>query len=69
MLALSLPLLLLAGIWLGGHPEDLPGFAREVFVADHDTRVGRPSGQHVRPIHRAALTLVSPQAMGKNGST
>src|SRR5438105_14271794 len=47
MLALSLPLLLLAGIWLGGHPEDLPGFAREVFVADHDTRVVDEAINHI----------------------
>jgi carboxyl-terminal processing protease len=39
LLALSAPVLLLVGIWLGGHPEELPGFARSTFVADHDTRV------------------------------
>jgi carboxyl-terminal processing protease len=38
-LALSAPVALLVGIWLGGHPEVLPGFARSLFVADHDTRV------------------------------
>ena len=47
MLALSLPLLLLAGVWLGGHPEDLPGFARDVFVADHDTRVVDEAINHI----------------------
>jgi len=30
--------LLVVGIWLGGHPERLPGFARDVFV-DDDTAV------------------------------
>jgi carboxyl-terminal processing protease len=39
LLALSALVLLLVGIWLGGHPEELPGFARSLFVADHDTRV------------------------------
>jgi carboxyl-terminal processing protease len=39
LLALSAIVVLLAGVWLGGHPEELPGFARSVFVADHDTRV------------------------------
>jgi carboxyl-terminal processing protease len=38
-LALSAVVLLLLGIWLGGHPEELPGFARTLFVADHETRV------------------------------
>jgi carboxyl-terminal processing protease len=38
-LAVLLPLLLVAGLWLGGHPEHLPGFLRTVFVADHSTRV------------------------------
>jgi carboxyl-terminal processing protease len=31
--------LLIAGLWLGGHPEDLPGFLRNAFVVDHQTRV------------------------------
>jgi carboxyl-terminal processing protease len=31
--------LLIAGLWLGGHPEDLPGFARSLFVSDRETRV------------------------------
>jgi carboxyl-terminal processing protease len=30
------PLLLLAGIWLGGHPSNLPGFARDAFVGDSE---------------------------------
>jgi carboxyl-terminal processing protease len=38
-LALLLPLLLVAGLWLGGHPEHLPSFLRSAFVADHQTRV------------------------------
>jgi carboxyl-terminal processing protease len=38
-LALALPALLALGLWLGGHPEDLPGFMRSAFVASPQTRV------------------------------
>ena len=38
-LAVLLPILLVAGLWLGGHPEHLPRFLRDAFVADHQTRV------------------------------
>ncbi len=31
--------LVAAGIWWGGHPEDLPGFMQRVFVANRSTRV------------------------------
>jgi carboxyl-terminal processing protease len=34
VLVLLAPLLLVAGMWLGGHPERLPGFARDAFVDD-----------------------------------
>ena len=36
LLAASLPLLLVGGIWLGGHPDHLPGFVRESVVQDRD---------------------------------
>ena len=39
ILALMLPVLLVVGLWLGGHPEDMPGFLRSTFVADQKTRV------------------------------
>jgi carboxyl-terminal processing protease len=39
VLALLLPVLLLAGLWLGGHPEDLPGFLRSAFVSSPQTQV------------------------------
>jgi carboxyl-terminal processing protease len=39
LLAVLLPLFLVGGIWLGGHPENLPGFARDAFVGDSDGRV------------------------------
>lgn len=55
ILVVLLPILLLAGIWLGGHPEHLPGFLRGDFVADHQTRVvdeaiERVARDYYRPI-------------------
>src|SRR6185312_11766515 len=35
VLAVLLPVLLVAGLWFGGHPEHLPGFLRDAFVKDH----------------------------------
>jgi carboxyl-terminal processing protease len=63
-LALALPVLLVAGIWLGGHPEDLPGFARSAFVSDHATRVvdeaiDRISSDYYRPIAKGRLADAS----------
>jgi carboxyl-terminal processing protease len=34
LLLLLLPVLLIAGIWLGGHPGNLPGFLRDPLVGD-----------------------------------
>jgi carboxyl-terminal processing protease len=50
-----LPILLAAGLWLGGHPQDLPGFLRSAFVADRQTRVvdeaiERIASDYYRPI-------------------
>lgn len=39
VIALFIPLALVLGIWLGGHPDWLPGFARETLVADSDGRL------------------------------
>jgi carboxyl-terminal processing protease len=39
LLALLVPLLLTAGIWLGGHPDTLPDPVRDVLVEDSDGRV------------------------------
>jgi carboxyl-terminal processing protease len=36
LLAVLAPLLLVLGIWLGGHPERLPGFARDTLVGDSE---------------------------------
>lgn len=56
--------LLLAGIWLGGHPEQLPGFLRSAFVADQQTRVvdeaiKRVADDYYRPIPTSKLTGAS----------
>ena len=39
LLAVLIPLALVLGIWLGGHPDTLPGFARDALVADTDGRL------------------------------
>jgi carboxyl-terminal processing protease len=63
-LALMLPVLLVIGIWLGGHPADLPGFLRSALVADQDTRVvnqaiDEVSHDYYRPLKRADLANAS----------
>ncbi|HEY2571033.1 MAG TPA: S41 family peptidase [Solirubrobacteraceae bacterium] len=63
-LAAALPVLLVLGVYLGGHPEDLPGFARSAFVADHETRVvdeaiNRIASDYYRPIAKGRLTNAS----------
>jgi carboxyl-terminal processing protease len=60
VLAVALPLLLVLGVWLGGHPEDLPSFARRAFVADHETRVvdeaiRRIASDYYRPVAKGRL--------------
>jgi carboxyl-terminal processing protease len=39
--------LLAAGIFLGGHPDRLPGFVRDPLVGDKDTRVVREAIDHI----------------------
>jgi carboxyl-terminal processing protease len=63
-LAVALPVLLVLGIWLGGHPEDLPKFARSALVSDHPTRVldeaiDRISSDYYRPISKGRLVNAS----------
>jgi carboxyl-terminal processing protease len=60
-LAIALPALLVLGVYLGGHPEDLPSFARNAFVADHETRVvdeaiDRIAQDYYRPVGKSSLT-------------
>lgn len=64
ILAVCAVIVLLGGIWLGGHPERLPGFARSLFVADHQTRVvdeaiNRISHDYYRPVGKASLADAS----------
>ena len=39
LLAVLLPVCLLLGVWLGGHPGNLPGFARDALVGDSEGRI------------------------------
>jgi carboxyl-terminal processing protease len=64
VLAAMLPILLVGGIWWGGHPEDLPAFARSRLVAHADTRVvdeaiERISSDYYRPVGRGSLANAS----------
>jgi carboxyl-terminal processing protease len=64
LIAILLPLLLVVGLWLGGHPNDLPTFLREAFVSDQQTRVvdeaiARISRDYYRPIAPSALSDAS----------
>jgi carboxyl-terminal processing protease len=64
ILALALPVLLLAGIWLGGHPNELPSFMRSVFVRDHQTlavneAIDRIAHDYYRPVPKSQLSSAS----------
>ena len=59
MLVVLAPLLLIGGIWLGGHPDRLPGFARNTLVADHDTHlvnqaIDKVAHDYYRPLKKAS---------------
>jgi carboxyl-terminal processing protease len=41
VLALLVPVALVLGVWLGGHPDRLPGFARDTLVGDKQEAVVR----------------------------
>jgi carboxyl-terminal processing protease len=63
-LVLMLPVLLVVGLWFGGHPEDLPGFLRNAFVVDHQTRVvdeaiDRVESDYYRPVSAGQLSNAS----------
>jgi carboxyl-terminal processing protease len=56
--------LLVLGIWLGGHPADLPGFLRSGLVGNHETLVvdeaiDRIAEDYYRPISRSRLASSS----------
>jgi carboxyl-terminal processing protease len=59
-----LPILLVAGIWLGGHPEDLPSFLRSGLVGSSQTKVvdeaiQRIAADYYRPIPTSKLDSAS----------
>jgi carboxyl-terminal processing protease len=64
VLAVMLPILLVSGIWLGGHPEDLPAFVRSTFEVNHQTLVvdeaiARIASDYYRPIGKSQLANAS----------
>jgi len=64
LIAFVVLIALVAGIWLGGHPEDLPAFARGTFVSDHETRVvdeaiDTVANDYYRPIAKGQLAEAS----------
>ena len=64
-LAVLLPVFLVLGVWLGGHPEDLPGFARgSAFEQNHQTQVvdealARIASDYYRSIPKSQLANTS----------
>jgi carboxyl-terminal processing protease len=64
ILMVLLPVLLALGVWLGGHPNELPGFVRDAFVADHETQVVNEAIEKVahdyyRPVPKSSLASSS----------
>ena len=64
LLILLIPLLLVAGIWLGGHPETLPEPVRDALVADTDGQVYEEAldtlaRDYYRPVDRKKLLNMS----------
>jgi len=64
VLGAMLPVLLIGGIWWGGHPEDLPAFMRSRLVAHADTRVvdeaiERIASDYYRPVGSGSLANAS----------
>jgi carboxyl-terminal processing protease len=60
VLVMLLPVLLVLGLWLGGHPEDLPGFLRSAFVSSSqsqvvDEAIQRIADDYYRPIPTSKL--------------
>jgi carboxyl-terminal processing protease len=60
ILAVLLPVLLVFGIWLGGHPSHLPGPVRDALVGDDDARlldeaIDVIERDYYRPVSRSQL--------------
>jgi carboxyl-terminal processing protease len=61
-------LMLLLGVWLGGHPSNLPSFARKAFLANGETQVvdeaiERVAHDYYRPVSKSALANSSVAGM------
>jgi carboxyl-terminal processing protease len=56
LLAVLLPVLLVLGLWLGGHPEHLPGFLRSTFVNDQQHRVVDEALERIRRDYYRPIT-------------
>ena len=70
VLAAMLPILLVVGVWWGGHPEDLPSFARSGLEAHGETRVvdeaiDRIASDYYRPVARSQLANASIAGRGR----
>src|SRR3954470_21303950 len=68
VLAALAPVLLVLGIWLGGHPDYLPGPLRDALVGDSDAQVvdsalDTVNGQYYREIPRDKLVDAALQGM------
>jgi len=60
LLVLLAPLLLILGIWLGGHPDNLPVFARDALVGDsqgrlYDEALDAIADNYYRPVDKDKL--------------
>jgi carboxyl-terminal processing protease len=60
LLAVLLPVFLVVGVWLGGHPGNLPGFARDALVGDsegrlYDEALDTIADNYYRPVDRDEL--------------
>jgi carboxyl-terminal processing protease len=64
VLILMLPVWLVVGIWVGGHPRELPGFLRGTFEANHQTEVTAEAinaiaHDYYRPLSKSQLASAS----------
>src|SRR3954447_14917313 len=67
LLAVLVPLVLVAGIWLGGHPGELPRPVRDLLVSDsqgrlYDQALDVIARDYYRPVDRDALLNTSIEA-------
>jgi carboxyl-terminal processing protease len=63
-LILMLPVWLVAGVWVGGHPHELPGFLRGAFEENHQTEVTAEAlnaiaRDYYRPLSKPKLASAS----------